>query len=98
MSPMQQQQQQPPQQLPPPGQFPPGQFPPPRFGPPPGMAGPPQGMPGPGMPPQTRPMGPPNELWIETKTDEGKSYYYHAVTRQTTWTRPAGPNVQVIYN
>uniref|UniRef100_A0A336LIW6 CSON011127 protein n=1 Tax=Culicoides sonorensis TaxID=179676 RepID=A0A336LIW6_CULSO len=79
---------------PPPGtvqQFPPQNQFPPRFGAPQGMPGPHPGMPGP-----PRPMGPNNELWIETKTDEGKSYYYHAISRQTTWVRPTGPNVQVM--
>lgn len=39
---------------------------------------------------------PAQELWVETKTAEGKSYYYHAISRETTWTRPEGSNVQVM--
>lgn len=36
-----------------------------------------------------------NEIWIETKTADGKFYFYNAKTRETTWTRPEG-NVKIL--
>ncbi|KAI6232887.1 hypothetical protein M3Y99_00975400 [Aphelenchoides fujianensis] len=31
---------------------------------------------------------PGKELWVETKTADGKSYFYHSATRATVWERP----------
>ena len=38
----------------------------------------------------------PEQLWVETKTNDGKSYFYHAVTRETTWNRPEGLNIKIL--
>lgn len=35
-------------------------------------------------------------MWVETPTEDGKSYYYHAMSRETTWTRPEGPNIKIM--
>lgn len=28
------------------------------------------------------------ELWVETKTPDGRSYFYHSTTRETVWEKP----------
>lgn len=58
------------------------------------------------QPPQSQPphLSQPNndvdastdEVWVETKAGDGKSYYYHSKTRETTWTKPEGPNVKIL--
>lgn len=68
-----------------------GRFPGPNFDPnwgPNNMGGPGFNPPGFGNPPL--------ELWVETKSEDGKSYFYHAISRETTWTRPEGPNIKIM--
>merc|ERR1712083_238661 len=36
------------------------------------------------------------EIWVETKADGGKSYYYNATTRATQWTLPQGKDVKIL--
>ncbi|CAG2060860.1 unnamed protein product, partial [Timema podura] len=96
---------------PPPGPGP-GPYGPPSMGcPPPQQGGPHQqqppqmsnsGSPGGNNPPSNMPnnmmpgMDLSGEIWVETKTSEGKSYFYNARTRDTTWSKPEGPNVKII--
>ncbi|XP_038155359.1 transcription elongation regulator 1-like isoform X2 [Cyprinodon tularosa] len=89
--------------IPPPGGMPPPIGPPhlqrPPFLPPPiGNLPPPPGMlfP-PGMPPVpasgTPALNPTEEIWVENKTSEGKTYYYNARTRESSWSKPDGVKI-----
>ncbi|XP_076024766.1 transcription elongation regulator 1-like isoform X3 [Genypterus blacodes] len=89
--------------IPPPGGMPPPIGPPhlqrPPFLPPPiGNLPPPPGMlfP-PGMPPVPASgaptLNPAEEIWVENKTPEGKTYYYNARTRESSWSKPDGVKI-----
>lgn len=47
--------------------------------------------------PKTTPaIDPAAEIWVETRTKEGKLYFFNAKTRASAWTRPTGEGVQVL--
>ncbi|RNA12121.1 Transcription elongation regulator 1 [Brachionus plicatilis] len=39
---------------------------------------------------------PSEEVWVENKTSDGRPYFYNARSRESSWIRPAGPNVRVV--
>lgn len=40
---------------------------------------------------------PTEEVWVENKTSDNRTYYYNARTRESSWTKPAASqNVKVI--
>ncbi|MEQ2233186.1 hypothetical protein ILYODFUR_019399, partial [Ilyodon furcidens] len=59
--------------------------------PPPGMLFPP-GMPP--VPSSGNPaLNPTEEIWVENKTSEAKTYYYNARTRESSWSKPEGVKI-----
>jgi transcription elongation regulator 1 len=38
----------------------------------------------------------PEQIWAETKTEGGSSYFYNTKSRVTSWDRPEGPNIKIM--
>ena len=45
---------------------------------------------------QSKVLDPNKEYWVETSAQDGRVYYYHGKTRQSSWKLPTGENVQII--
>uniref|UniRef100_A0AC35UHI0 WW domain-containing protein n=1 Tax=Rhabditophanes sp. KR3021 TaxID=114890 RepID=A0AC35UHI0_9BILA len=39
-----------------------------------------------------------DEIWVEVVQPDGKSYYFHAFTKNAVWIKPEGNNVKIIQN
>jgi hypothetical protein len=49
-----------------------------------------------GAPPPLNTPKPIEEVWVQNKTAEGKTYYYHARTRESSWNKPEGYHIRII--
>ena len=43
--------------------------------------------------PASVPLIPEEQLWKEAVAPDGKVYFFHAITKQTSWVKPAAPGL-----